>query len=107
MCLLLLEIFCAFVMPPLALLFHSGCTIQFFFNCLLTAFGYIPGVVHALYIIFKKPKKQGVVLTTQVNVAQPMLPMQQPMQPPPATVYYCPPTAPPPPVYYADVAQKY
>lgn len=98
-------------MPPLAVLCHSGCTGDLFINVLLTIFGYIPGVIHAIYVICIAPQQQqqGIVLTTNVNVAQPAaMPMYQPVQPPPPPTYYPQPaSAPPPPIYYADAAQKY
>ncbi|KAK6011574.1 hypothetical protein OSTOST_11887 [Ostertagia ostertagi] len=75
-------------------------------NFLLTCCAILPGIIHALYVICQEPEP-AIVVTTNVNVAQPMLPMQQPVQPPSAPVYYTPVAPPPPPVYYADVAQKY
>ncbi|PIO59194.1 hypothetical protein TELCIR_19351, partial [Teladorsagia circumcincta] len=85
---------------PLAILCHSGCTMDLVINVLLTCCGILPGIVHALYVICQEPEP-AIVVTTNVNVAQPMLPMQQPVQPS-APIYYSPAVPPPPPVYYTD-----
>jgi uncharacterized membrane protein YqaE (UPF0057 family) len=47
---LLLSIF----IPPVGVLIKEGLGIQFLINLILTFLGYIPGIVHALYIILKK-----------------------------------------------------
>ncbi|KAK6034756.1 hypothetical protein COOONC_27736 [Cooperia oncophora] len=106
MCCTCFQFVCAFFAPPLAVLCHSGCTMDLVINVLLTLCGIIPGIVHALYVICQEDQ-QGIVVATTVNVAQPLVPMQQPVQPPSAPVYYSPAAPPPPPVYYSDVAQKY
>ncbi|VDO61980.1 unnamed protein product [Heligmosomoides polygyrus] len=56
---------------PLAVLCHSGCTGDLFINVLLTIFGYIPGVIHAIYVICIAPQQQqqGIVLTTNVSLS--------------------------------------
>uniref|UniRef100_A0A915CNN1 Trafficking protein particle complex subunit 2 n=1 Tax=Ditylenchus dipsaci TaxID=166011 RepID=A0A915CNN1_9BILA len=38
--------------PPLAVLIKQGCTIDFVINLLLCLLGFIPGVVHAVYVCF-------------------------------------------------------
>ncbi|KHJ82143.1 hypothetical protein OESDEN_18165 [Oesophagostomum dentatum] len=83
-----------------------------FINVILTICGYLPGVIHAIYVILsdKKQQQQGMRVTTNVNVAAPAIPMYQPVyqpvQPPSAPVYYPEPPA-APPVYYPDPNQKY
>ncbi|KAL1920650.1 uncharacterized protein VTP21DRAFT_1027 [Calcarisporiella thermophila] len=47
------KIACAIVLPPLGVFLERGCTADLAINILLTILGYIPGIVHALYIIFK------------------------------------------------------
>jgi len=49
----LCKIVLAIFLPPLGVFLERGCNADFFINILLTILGYIPGIVHALYIIFK------------------------------------------------------
>lgn len=53
----LVAILLAIFIPPLGVLIKSGFGIQLIINLLLTLFGYIPGVIHALYIILRKNEK--------------------------------------------------
>ena len=41
----------AIILPPLGVFLQVGIGGQFWLNCLLTLFGYIPGVIHAIYVI--------------------------------------------------------
>ncbi|MCC5788458.1 MAG: YqaE/Pmp3 family membrane protein [Opitutales bacterium] len=41
----------AILLPPLGVFLQVGIGIQFWINILLTLFGYIPGIIHAVYII--------------------------------------------------------
>ncbi|KAF2171190.1 hypothetical protein M409DRAFT_18307 [Zasmidium cellare ATCC 36951] len=43
----------AFILPPLGVFLERGCGADFLINILLTILGWIPGIIHALYIIFK------------------------------------------------------
>lgn len=43
----------AIFIPPLGVFLERGCGADFFINILLTILGYIPGIIHALYIILK------------------------------------------------------
>jgi uncharacterized membrane protein YqaE (UPF0057 family) len=43
----------AFLLPPLGVLLRDGLHKRFWLNLLLTFFGYIPGVVHALWVVLK------------------------------------------------------
>lgn len=47
----LLKIILAFILPPLGVLIEVGLTKHFFINILLTILGFIPGIIHAVYII--------------------------------------------------------
>ncbi|MDT0582016.1 MULTISPECIES: YqaE/Pmp3 family membrane protein [Alteromonadaceae] len=42
------------LLPPIGVFLQVGLTGQFFLNILLTILGYIPGVVHAVWIIAKR-----------------------------------------------------
>ncbi|KAM0786328.1 plasma membrane proteolipid Pmp3 [Microbotryomycetes sp. NB124-2] len=41
------------LLPPLGVFLERGCAADFWINVLLTILGYIPGIIHALYIILK------------------------------------------------------
>lgn len=50
----LLRILIAILLPPLGVFLQVGIGKHFWLNILLTILGYIPGIVHAVYIIAKK-----------------------------------------------------
>jgi uncharacterized membrane protein YqaE (UPF0057 family) len=43
----------AIFLPPLGVAVKRGIDIQLFINIFLTMFGWLPGIVHAFYIILK------------------------------------------------------
>lgn len=43
----------AVILPPLGVLAEKGCGKDLAINILLTLLGYIPGIIHACYIILK------------------------------------------------------
>ncbi|KAJ7636397.1 plasma membrane proteolipid 3 [Roridomyces roridus] len=43
----------AIILPPLGVFLERGCGTDLLINILLTLLGYIPGIIHAVYIIFK------------------------------------------------------
>jgi len=47
------KIFVAIFIPPLGVFLERGCGADLLINILLTILGWIPGVIHALYIILK------------------------------------------------------
>ena len=48
-----IKIVCAILLPPLGVFFEIGFGGHFWLNIVLTLLGYIPGIIHALYIILK------------------------------------------------------
>ena len=50
----LLRIILSVILPPLGVFFQVGIGGAFWLNIILTLFGYIPGVVHAVWIIAKR-----------------------------------------------------
>ena len=50
----LLRVLVAILLPPLGVFLQVGIGKHFWINILLTLLGYIPGIVHAVYIIAKK-----------------------------------------------------
>ncbi|KAI2605802.1 putative plasma membrane proteolipid 3 [Hypoxylon fragiforme] len=47
------KIILAIILPPLGVFLERGCHADLCINILLTLLGYIPGIIHALYIILK------------------------------------------------------
>ena len=50
----LLQILVAILLPPLGVLLQVGFGGQFWLNILLTLLGYIPGIIHAVWIIARR-----------------------------------------------------
>ncbi len=50
----LIRIIIAILLPPLGVFLQVGIKGAFWLNILLTLFGYIPGIVHAVWIIAKR-----------------------------------------------------
>ena len=50
----LLRIVLSILLPPLGVFLQVGLGAQFWINILLTLLGYIPGIIHAVWIIAKR-----------------------------------------------------
>jgi uncharacterized membrane protein YqaE (UPF0057 family) len=50
----IIRIIFAIILPPLGVFLQVGFGLHFWLNILLTILGYIPGIIHALYIILKR-----------------------------------------------------
>ncbi len=50
----ILRVLIAILLPPLGVFLQVGIGLQFWLNILLTLLGYIPGIIHAVYIIVKR-----------------------------------------------------
>ncbi|MFG0250030.1 MAG: YqaE/Pmp3 family membrane protein [Phycisphaeraceae bacterium JB051] len=51
-----IRIILSILLPPLGVFFRVGIGLHFWLNILLTICGYVPGLVHAIWIIAKKSK---------------------------------------------------
>jgi len=51
-----LRIIIALIFPPVGAFLKEGFSLQFFVNVLLTLLGYVPGMVHAVWLICRKNK---------------------------------------------------
>ncbi len=51
----LLRIILSVLLPPVGVLITVGFGGQFWLNVLLTVLGYVPGVVHAVWVISHRP----------------------------------------------------
>jgi len=49
-----IRILLAILLPPLGVFLQVGIGLQFWINILLTLLGYVPGIIHAVYIILSK-----------------------------------------------------
>uniref|UniRef100_A0A915CL52 YkgJ family cysteine cluster protein n=1 Tax=Parascaris univalens TaxID=6257 RepID=A0A915CL52_PARUN len=47
------KICCSVIIPPVGVFVEKGCSIHLLINILLTLLGYIPGLIHACFIIVK------------------------------------------------------
>lgn len=47
----LIRILLSILLPPVGVFLQVGIGLQFWINIVLTLLGYIPGIVHAIYII--------------------------------------------------------
>jgi uncharacterized membrane protein YqaE (UPF0057 family) len=50
----LIRILLAILLPPLGVALQVGITKHFWINVILTVLGYLPGIIHAVYIIAKR-----------------------------------------------------
>ena len=50
----IVRIILAILLPPLGVFLQVGIGAQFWINILLTLLGYIPGIVHAVWVIAKR-----------------------------------------------------
>jgi len=48
-----IKIICAVLLPPLGVFLQVGIGKHFWINILLTLLGYIPGIVHAVWVVAK------------------------------------------------------
>ena len=49
-----IRIILAILLPPLGVFLQVGIGLQFWLNILLTLLGYIPGIIHAVWVILRK-----------------------------------------------------
>ncbi|UIJ73523.1 YqaE/Pmp3 family membrane protein [Aurantimonas sp. HBX-1] len=49
----IIRIILAIILPPVGVFMQVGFSKHFFINILLTLLGYIPGVIHAIWVIAK------------------------------------------------------
>ena len=45
----------AFILPPVAVYMQFGIGKTFWINCLLTVLGFVPGLLHAVYMMASRP----------------------------------------------------
>ncbi|KAK1276346.1 UPF0057 membrane protein [Acorus gramineus] len=54
------EILIAILLPPLGVcLRHGCCSVEFWICVLLTIFGYVPGIIYAIYAIVTVDRRDG------------------------------------------------
>lgn len=49
-----LRILLAILLPPLGVFLQVGLGLQFWLNILLTILGYVPGIIHAVWVIVRR-----------------------------------------------------
>lgn len=50
----ILRILVAILLPPLGVFLQVGIGLHFWLNILLTLLGYVPGIIHAVWIILRR-----------------------------------------------------
>lgn len=50
----ILRIILAILLPPLGVFLQVGIGLHFWLNILLTLLGYVPGIIHAIWVILAK-----------------------------------------------------
>lgn len=68
-CLMIVEVILAIIFPPLAVGLARGCGCELLLNILLTLCGWLPGVIHALYVCLecgREPVEEVHEVTTVV-----------------------------------------
>lgn len=50
----IVRVICAILLPPLGVFLQVGIGMHFWINILLTLLGYIPGIIHAIWIIARR-----------------------------------------------------
>jgi uncharacterized membrane protein YqaE (UPF0057 family) len=50
----ILRIILAILLPPLGVFLQVGIGLHFWLNIVLTLLGYIPGIIHAIWVIARK-----------------------------------------------------
>ncbi len=50
----IIRILLAILLPPVGVFFEVGLGLHFWLNIVLTLFGYIPGIIHAVWVILRK-----------------------------------------------------
>ncbi|KAL9237565.1 hypothetical protein vseg_012097 [Gypsophila vaccaria] len=48
-----IDILLAILLPPLGVFLKYGCEMEFWICLILTFFGYLPGIIYAVYVITK------------------------------------------------------
>ena len=56
-CTMICKVILAFLLPPALVLIERGCSADFLINIGLSILGWIPGVIHALYILNKEEER--------------------------------------------------
>ena len=54
-----MQVIFATVLPPLGVFCAVGLRSQFWLNLVFTLLGYVPGVVHAFYVLLSSDTEQG------------------------------------------------
>ncbi len=55
----LLQVILGILVPPLGVYLATGFSSALLFNILLTVLGWLPGSIHAVWVIAKQAEKQG------------------------------------------------
>ena len=62
----IVRFFLAIVLPPLAVFLENGISSAFVINILLTLLGWVPGIIHAVWVIQKTEERKAAERQTEV-----------------------------------------
>ncbi|KAJ2765116.1 hypothetical protein IWQ56_004226 [Coemansia nantahalensis] len=107
----LLLVILSILFPPFGALLRRGCGADFLINCGLTALGYLPGLIHAWYLICKYPNEEYEMLVDDDGGAPHTVPhhiviVSHQVQTVPAASSSDGHAQPPPPPYQAQAQTK-
>jgi uncharacterized membrane protein YqaE (UPF0057 family) len=57
---MLIRVILAIVLPPVSVFLTTGVSSALFINIILTLIGYVPGIIHALWIVTKQADNANV-----------------------------------------------
>lgn len=50
----IIRVLLAILLPPLGVFLQEGIKTQFWINVILTLFGYVPGIIHAVWVLMRR-----------------------------------------------------
>lgn len=62
-----LRILLSVLLPPVGVFFQVGLGLHFWLNIVLTLLGYLPGLIHAIWIIARTPPRSAHINHTAPN----------------------------------------
>lgn len=71
----LLRILSAIVLPPLGVFLTMGLGFTFFLNVGLTLLGYVPGIIHALWVVLKDYEHEAAARKAYESTVEPNQPL--------------------------------
>lgn len=55
----ILLVILALILPPVTAFIQDGCGVHFWINIILTLLGWLPGFIHAAWLVVRTPPEEG------------------------------------------------